>query len=254
MPMQATIILLLTFLIGAACPMTGYGTIPTIVDGDTVLRRVGHAFPAATIEGTMSLEGTMTIGNLPFVARVQRDTVVVTVQAPFGMTAGTVYVTPDTFIVVNYLSREALVGHPDSRAVAAVSPIPLNLSDVRAFLRGSLPGNLSRFQQGSQRNDGKLLYVARDTASTEFALIDTASSTIAQYQRKSRSGATLLNMVLGDVRSIESSHVPYAIDVDIDDKVQSVRFRFDVVEPRIQSAVLAVPDIPPSFTRRVYSR
>lgn len=252
--MQATIILLLTFLIGASSPVSSFGVLPFHADTDTVLHRVGHVFPAATIEGTMSLEGTMTIGNLPFVAQIHHDTLVVTVQAPFGMTAGTVYVTPDTFVVVNYLSREALVGHPDSKTVAAVSPIPLNMSDVRAFMRGSLPGNLSRFQQGLQRADGKMLYVARDTSSTEFALIDTATSTIAQYQRKSRAGVTLLNMVLGDIRAVEASRVPHAIDVDINDKVQSVRFRFDAVEPRIATTTLAMPDVPTSFTRRVYSR
>lgn len=253
MLMQGTIILLLTLL---SCPLLQArpSSHVRVVDRDTLLERVGHMLPMATIEGTMSLEGTMTIGNLPFVARIHHDTVAVTVQAPFGMIAGTVFVTSDTFIVVNYFSREALVGHPDAESIASASPIPLNLADIRAFLRGTVPGDVVRFQQGSRRTDGKVLFVARDSATTEFVLVDTVTSTLAQYQRKSRSGSTELNMVLGDVRAVEAAQIPYAVDVDVEDKTQSVRFRFESVEPRVERAAIMLPEIPDSFTRRVYSR
>lgn len=196
----------------------------------------------------------MTIGNLPFVARFRSDTIVVTLTAPFGMTAGTLYVTADTFVVVNYLSREVLVGHPEAEAIAASSPIPLKVDDVRAFLRGTIPGDLSRFRRGAKRSDSKVLFVARDSSSTEFVLVDTATSTLSQYQRKNHKGSTQLNLVLGDLRTVDSLSIAHAIDVDIDEKSQAVRFRFDSVEAIADTSVMRMPEVPPSFTRRVFSR
>ncbi len=221
---------------------------------DTVLGRLGHVYSASTIQGTFSLEGTMTIGNLPFVARFRNDTIVVTLAAPFGMTAGTLYVTADTFVVVNYLSREVLVGHPDAETIAASSPIPLKVGDVRAFLRGTVPGDLSRFRRGARRSDSKVLFVARDTSSTEFVLVDTATSTLSQYQRKNQKGSTLLNLVLGDLRIVDSLPIAHAIDVDLEDKTQAVRFRFESVDPVADTSAMRMPEVPSSFTRRVFSR
>lgn len=250
---QITTILLLCFVTGGFYGI-GHAARPERDSSGSALARIGHVFPRTTIEGTISLDGEMTIGNLPFVAQTSGDTISVTVQGPFGMMAGVMYATADTFVVVNYLSREVLIGHPDSKSVASASPIPLTLSDIRAFMRGSLPGDPARFQLGAPRSDGKVLFVARDSSTTEFALIDTAASILAQYQRKNRQGATLLNLVLGDVREVSSVNIAYAVDVDLNDKAQAVRFRFDAVAPSLATATLAMPEVPSSFTRRVYAR
>jgi hypothetical protein len=250
---QTTIIL---FLVLISFPSKGNGFRSDVneTSGEPLLSRLHGMLPVSTIQGTMSLEGTMTIGNLPFTARLRGDTISVTLAAPFGMTAGTMFATADTFVVVNYLSREVLVGHPDAQSIASVSPIPLRLSDVRAFMRGTIPGDLRRFTSGPPRTDAKKLYIARDSAGAEFMLIDTTTSTLSQYQRKDKQGKTVLNLVLGDVRDIASTNVAHAIDVDIDGKSQAVRFRFDSVEPTADADAMRIPEAPPSFTRRVYNR
>ncbi len=249
-----TTLFLLVALCSLCAPASALHARGTGGPGETVLGRLGHVYSASTIQGTLSLEGTMTIGNVPFVARLRNDTIVVTIAAPFGMTAGTLYVTADTFVVVNYLSREVLVGHPEAEAIAASSPIPLKVGDVRAFLRGTIPGDLSRFRRGAQRSDSKVLFVARDTSSTEFVLVDTATSTLSQYQRKNQKGSTQLNLVLGDLRIVDSLSVAHAIDVDLDDRTQAVRFRFESVESVADSSAMRIPEVPSSFTRRVFNR
>lgn len=246
------------FLLVALCCLCATASVVNARSGDapsdTVLGRLGRVYSASTIQGTLSLEGTMTIGNLPFVARFRNDTIMVTLAAPFGMTAGTLYVTADTFVVVNYLSREVLVGHPDAETISASSPIPLKVDDVRAFLRGTVPGDLSRFRRGARRSDSKVLFVARDTSSTEFVLVDTVTSTLSQYQRKNQKGSTQLNLVLGDLRIVDSLPIAYAIDVDLEDKSQAVRFRFESVDPVADTSAMRMPEVPSSFTRRVFSR
>jgi len=253
MRLQTTTILLLCLVTGGVFS-TEHTARPERDSNGSALTRIGHVFPRTTIEGTISLDGEMTIGNLPFSGQTSGDTISVSVQGPFGMMAGVMYATADTFVVVNYLSREVLVGHPDAKSVASVSPIPLTLTDIRAFMRGSLPGDLGRFQRGAPRSDSKLLFVSRDSSTTEYVLVDTAASILTQYQRKSRQGATLLNLVLGDVREVSSVNVAYAVDVDLNDKAQAVRFRFDAVAPSLTTAPIAMPEVPSSFTRRVYDR
>lgn len=251
MGMQATIFLLLALLVSE--PAAGaLGSTASGTSVDPVMDRLGYSLTSSSIEGTMSLEGTMTIGSLPFSANLRGDTIAVTLSAPFGMTAGRLYATSDTFVVVNYLSREVLEGHPESESIASVSPIPLKLTDVRAFMRGTIPGDLSRFKRGAPRSDAKVLFVARDTAATEFVLVDTMSMTVSQYQRKSPQGKTQLNLVLGDVRSVDTVGIAHAIDVDLDEATQSVRFRFDSIQSRVDAAPLRIPEVPPSFNRRVY--
>lgn len=253
MRLQTTTILLLCLVSGVVYGIE-HAARPERDSNGSALARLGHVFPRSTIEGTLSLDGQMTIGNLPFSAQTSGDTISVTVQGPFGMMAGVMYATADTFVVVNYLSREVLVGHPDAKSVASVSPIPLTLTDIRAFMRGSLPGDLDRFQRGAPRSDTKVLFVSRDSSTTEYALVDTMASILTQYQRKDRQGATLLNLVLGDIRAVASVNVAYAVDVDLNDKTQAVRFRFDAVAPSITTAAIAMPEVPSSFTRRVYDR
>lgn len=256
MAKQTTIFLLV--LIASISPSFSRGDGSEARSADStaggLLGRLHGMLPMSTIQGTMSLEGTLTIGNLPFTAQLRGDTISVTLAGPFGMTAGTLFATPDTFVVVNYLSREVLVGHPDAQSIESASPIPLRLSDMRAFMRGTIPGDVRRFAQGSPRSDAKVLFVARDSVGAEFMLVDSTTSTLSQYQRKDKKGKTLLNLVLGDVRDVASTNIAHAIDVDLDGKSQAVKFRFDSVEPTASSDALRIPEAPPSFTRRVYTR
>ena len=60
--------------------------------------------------------------------------------------------------------------------------------------------------------------------------------------------------MLGDIRAVSSVNVAYAVDVDLNDKAQAVRFRFDAVAPSLTTAPIAMPEVPSSFTRRVYDR
>jgi hypothetical protein len=128
-------------------------------------------------------------------------------------------------------------------------PIPLGINDIRSLVRGVPPGDLATFDFYAQRQDGSLLYRRSTAATVEFALVDTATRTLRQYQRKEAGGRTLLNVTYGSYRSSGGVMVPYGVDVTANDEAQKVQFRFDDVQLLAPTEPLRPLSIPTSFTR-----
>lgn len=199
--------------------------------------------------GTVSVQGPMNISGVPFDATLHSDTIVVNTGSPFGMKTSSVYARSDTFVVLNYLTRQAIDGDPQSDKVIGMLPIPLGINDIRSLVRGVPPGDLATFDFYAQRQDGSLLYRRSTAATVEFALVDTATRTLRQYQRKEAGGRTLLNVTYGSYRSSGGVMVPYGVDVTANDEAQKVQFRFDDVQLLAPTEPLRPLSIPTSFTR-----
>ncbi len=199
--------------------------------------------------GTVSVQGAMSISGVPFDATLHSDTIVVNTGSPFGMKTSSVYARADTFVVLNYLTRQAIDGDPQSDKLSGMLPIPLGINDIRSLVRGVPPGDLASFVFQARRQDGSLLFRRRDTATVEFALVDSVSRTLRQYQRKEAGGRTLLNVTYGSYRSSGDVMVPYGVDVTANDEAQKVQFRFDDVQLVAPTEPLRPLPIPSSFTR-----
>lgn len=202
-----------------------------------------------TATGTVSLQGAMTISGVPFDATLNTDTLLVNTGSPFGMKTSSVYARTDTFVVLNYLTRQVIDGNPASDKVAGMLPIPLGIDDIRSLVRGIPPGDLTAFELLTTRQDGQLLFRRRDSLHVEFALVDSASKTIRQYQRKQIDGRTILNVTYGSYREVDGIMVPYGVNVTANDEEQKIQFRFDDVRLTAPSAPLRPLAIPSSFSR-----
>lgn len=202
-----------------------------------------------TATGTVSLQGAMTISGVPFDASINTDTLVVNTGSPFGMKTSSVYARTDTFVVLNYLTRQVIDGNPASEKVAGMLPIPLGIDDIRSLVRGVPPGDLTAFELQTTRQDGQLLFRRRDSVYVEFALVDSVSKTIRQYQRKQIDGRTLLNVTYGSYREVDGMMVPYGVNVTANDDEQKIQFRFDEVRLTAPAAPLRPLAIPSSFSR-----
>ncbi|MFM8771803.1 MAG: DUF4292 domain-containing protein [Candidatus Kapaibacterium sp.] len=202
-----------------------------------------------TATGTVSLQGAMTISGVPFDATLNTDTLVVNTGSPFGMKTSSVYARTDTFVVLNYLTRQVIDGNPASDKVAGILPIPLGIDDIRSLVRGIPPGDLTAFELQTTRQDGQLLFRRRDSLHVEFALVDSTSKTIRQYQRKQIDGRTILNVTYGSYREVDGSMVPYGVNVTANDDEQKIQFRFDEVRLTAPNAPLRPLAIPSSFSR-----
>lgn len=219
---------------------------------DTTLLRLGSEIHTLEVRGTLQATGTQTLSGIPFDAIVDEDTMRMTTSGPFGITAARLYAQPDSFVMVNYLMREVYVGHPDSPSLLSVLPVPISVTDMRMLIRGKLHGDLGRFTRGETRADESVLFVAKSSSHVEFALVDTLLGVLKQYQRKNADGKISIDVMFRDVRLIDEVYVPHAIDVQYDDKRQSVGFRFASVNAnRLLREKLTV-SVPPSFTRTTF--
>lgn len=219
---------------------------------DTVLSRLGLDVRTLTIEGALSTTGEQSMSGIPFEVLVEEDTMRMTTSGPFGITAARIYAQPDSFVVVNYFMREVFDGDPASPSLAQAMPIPLTVTDLQMLVRGRLPGDLSRFIRGEKRKDSSILFIAKRTDGVEYALVDTATGVLRQYQRKGMEGQLVMNITFSDVRLVSGHAIPHSVDVAFDDRKQTVTFRFTKVtanEPITESFQV---QIPASFTRKTY--
>lgn len=204
---------------------------------------------AIRASGTMSVDGTVSISGVPFDAILHSDTIVVSTGSPFGIRSGSVYACRDTFIVLNYLTRQAYDGHPRSQSATGLIPVSLGIDDIRSLVRGVPPGELRAFEVLTKREDGQILYRRRDTASVEFALVDASTRSLRQYQRKRADGSTMLNVTYGSFKNVNGTMIPFGVSVAANDDQQKVQFRFDTVDLSAPQSPIRPLSVPTSFTR-----
>lgn len=201
-------------------------------------------------EGTVSVTGTQNMNGIPFTAILaEGDSSRITLSGPFGMTAVSVYTVADSFTVVNYLSQEVTAGRGDSATLLSIAPIAMNLRDLIAVVRGVVPGGTERFATRTDRGDGAVLFGSKDKdGGVEFALVDTVTNTLRQYQRKNSAGVTLVDVLFDDFKTIQSIPIAHSIRITINDKKESLTMR--ITEAKVNEAIttpLAI-EVPSSFT------
>ncbi|MBU3699842.1 MAG: DUF4292 domain-containing protein [Candidatus Kapabacteria bacterium] len=237
----------LAVIIGAWC-VPGLMFADENISLDSILSRRS----ALQASGTMSVQGPMTISGVPFDAILNADTMVVTTGSPFGMKTGSVFACRDTFVMLNFLTRQAYDGHPSSQQVTSLLPIPLGIDDIRCLVRGVPPGDLTSFEVVSRRDDGQVLYRRRDTATVEFALVDPALRSLRQYQRKRSDGTTMLNVTYGSFKDVDGVMIPFGVSVAANDEAQKMQFRFEEVRLAMPTEPMRPLAVPSSFTRSTF--
>ncbi|OJX59222.1 MAG: hypothetical protein BGO89_02035 [Candidatus Kapaibacterium thiocyanatum] len=219
----------------------------------TAMSPVAANIRTMVVEGSVSATGTQNIQGLPFDAViVEQDSFRIDMGGPLGITAARLFSAQASFAFVNYLTREVMDGNPASPSLAKVMPFPINVTDLMALMRGSVPGDAARFREESVRKDGSVLYSAADGDGREYALVDTARDVLLQYQRKSATGALLMNVTFTDVRDVEAIPVAHAVEVTVDDRRQSMSFRLQKVRINEPVTTRLSIDIPSSFKRTTY--
>lgn len=205
-------------------------------------------------EGTLSVTGTQNMNGIPFTAILaEGDSSRITMSGPFGMTAVRVYTVADSFTVVNYLSQEVTAGRGDSATLKSIAPIAMNLRDLISVVRGRVPGGTARFTTHTSRNDGAVLYGARDKdGGVEFALVDTVRNTLRQYQRKNSAGVMLVDVLFDDFKDVQSIPIAHSIRISVDDKKETLTMRVTTAKVNEPIAEPLAIEVPSAFKRVNY--
>ncbi len=262
-------VLLLTLLPLAACssstPTTG-GTVASSVATATVtrevsastapvfdLQRLSSDLRTMSVTGTVSATGVpQAVARLPFNAVVAgRDSMMIA-MTPFGLTAAKLFATQDSFVFVDYLQRQVMDGRPSSPELAGALPFPLSVSDLTSLIRGEVPGDIGRFREMSVRQDGSVVFGADYRDGREFVLIDTATATLRQYQKKRADGVMDLNVTFDDVKRFNDVPVAMAVDVTVNDRRQTMSFRLSEVTVNGPIPQRLSFDVPSGFSRKSF--
>ncbi|NQW30375.1 MAG: DUF4292 domain-containing protein [Ignavibacteria bacterium] len=214
--------------------------------------KLGSGVHSIYATGVMSTTGEQLLRGIPVKFIITDDTVFcMTVGGPFGITAAQMYSQPDTFVLVNYLTRDAACGNPLTAKLANLMPVKLSISDLTSVMQGKVPGDIHRFSVAGSRNGSDVLLETDSDSVREFVLIDTAANVMKQYQRKLKNGFTEMNVSFGDIRVVDGFSIPHGIDVEVDNKSQTLSIRLDDVIVNGTEKPLTVV-IPPSFSKTVY--
>lgn len=244
----------------SSCTAATRGAVPThaaVSTGASPLLRLGTATHTLRIEGSVSMAGGekgMALSGLPFTATVvSTDSFRIDIFLPIGgMTAARLFATRDSFVFVNYFEQSVYQGNPNSPDLAAALPFPLTIAELSALMHGRVPGEVTRFTDSTARADGSILYRSGFTNGVEFALVDTASPILKQYQRKDERGAVLLNVTFSDVRVVNGIPIAHAVDVVVDARKQSAKFKLSSVAVNESITERLSFDAPASFARTTY--
>ena len=221
---------------------------------DSVLLRVGASFTSLQIDGKLSTRGKQSLNGMPFsVVMDSTQTYELTMVGPFGFTAARMFATADSFVMINYLQQEVWDGNPHSPNLAAASHMPLPATDLMQLLRGRIPGDADRFQRSpAERTDSAVLFMARDSVSVEYLLVDTAQNVLRQYQRKDTAGSLLLDVAFQDLRTIDGHVIPHKVVIAANDRAETATV--DIVDVEVNALIETItpPPIPRGFSRRTF--
>jgi len=265
-PIHRVLLLLYVATVGLGCSGTKAISGPNprhvvreSVSGDTneerkhPLTRVGQGVSTLKLSGKLSLNGALSFSGLPFSALVvEKDSFRITMNGPLGITAARLFTTPTSFTLVNYFEQTVLDGNPNSLELAKQLPFPVSVPELASLIRGEVPGDCRRFSEHSVREDGSVLYRSADELGVEFALVDTVQHVLRQYQRKSTTGAMLLNVTFDDIQEHGSARLAHSVDVVVDDRRQSMQFRLEQVDVNQPITERMMFDVPSSFRRTTY--
>jgi len=217
----------------------------------SVLDRLSSDVTTLRLTGTASFTGSMPMNGLPFSATFAgTDSARVNMGGPFGTTAARLYAARDTFIVVNYLTRQVASGNVRTSDLSRMMMMNVTVEEMLAIVAGRLPGDLTRFVISGSRTDGLTLYAARDTSGgMEYALVDTVRLQLRQYQRKGAQGAILVDVKFDDYKPVDNIEIAHRVSIAVDDRKQSmsITVREAIVNSTIDETLIV--DIPPSFER-----
>lgn len=264
---QTTTFLLVPCIFGAALLWT---TLPSAVQAHAMeaserhsagpaapdlLGSIGMASRTIRLEGTLTTTGqpTINLSGAPFWAIIDTtDRMLLNMGGPFGMTAGRMVVDTQQFVMVNYLVQEVWDGDPDADEIKAQMHLPVTPTDLLALLRGRVPGNVERFSIGPARNDGRVLFQAQHPQDglAEYALIDSTTKTLVQYQLKGAKGVVHLDVRLNDYQVHDGERIPHRVTVATKKRSQTATIEITDVELDIPITAPLDVDVPSSFTRR----
>ena len=108
----------------------------------------------------------------------KRDSILITITGPFGISVGKLYANPNEFIMNNNLQSITFVGTPTEKNIMLITNIPLSFNDLVSIFRTTTPQNANNYVYNSELSNNELSLFQL----TEFADVITSDGVTSEAE------------------------------------------------------------------------
>ena len=121
-----------------------------------------------------------------------RDSVLITVTGPFGISVGRLYANPSEFIMNNNLQNTTFTGVPTQENIMQIANIPLSFNDLMSIFRTSTPQNPNNYIFNNELLLFELAEFTGGLGQFQELVFTNSNNDITRIERKNISGQTLM--------------------------------------------------------------
>lgn len=165
-----------------------------------------------TGHGTLSFESPQMAGTASFASSMRRpDSLLVTLEGPFGIDVGTLFLSRDRYVVYNNLENKVITGIPTTGAIRAVIPFDMTYEQIVNAFAGifTFP---PRAREGILTVEEEQFRLSCTDGSTRFDYwIDPAFLLVTRFQQKNLEDDILIDASCSSLMEEDDATAPKRI-------------------------------------------
>lgn len=143
-PMHAVLAAAVVVLLASCAPKRAAVVLDTKVTSPELLRSLveenGRRISSVTGSGIITFDSPEVAGSAAFESNLKKpDSLLVTLEGPFGIDVGMFFLCKDTYIVYNSLENSVVTGNPNTARIRSVIPFDLTFEQILSAFSGVFP-------------------------------------------------------------------------------------------------------------------
>ncbi len=182
----------------SCAPKRGAVVLDTKVTSAELLRSLveenGRRISSVTGSGILTFDSPELAGTAAFESNLKKpDSLLVTLEGPFGIDVGTFFLCKDTYVVYNSFDNSVVTGNPNSARVRSVIPFDLTSEQILSAFSGVFPAPASSDELLDYRvDDEQFVLTYRCGAHTCTYTVDPRYLLVTRYEVRNERGELLV--------------------------------------------------------------
>lgn len=144
MALTRCLVILSAVIVFSCAPRPGLLVLDTrVVPASELIARVtegGERLHTLVGRGTVTFESQEIVGSAAFELALRKpDSLLVTLEGPFGIDVGTLFLSRERFVMYNSMENQVMTGVPTSAAIRSVIPFDLTYEQIMDAFSGAFP-------------------------------------------------------------------------------------------------------------------
>jgi hypothetical protein len=186
-----------------------------------------------TGRGSLSFDSPEAAGSAFFRSALKRpDSLLVQLRGPFGMEAGTFFLSSRKFVLYNAMENVVRSGDPSSATVRSFVPLDLSADDLLNVFSGlfPLPQDTAGIRIVEVDGDVTHLALACGSGQCEYWL-DTDHLGVTRFRRLNRAGDILVEMEAEDFKEYEGFALPRHVRLSFPATTRTLSIYYTAISP-----------------------